>query len=337
MASVGNLVTTNLSLSNFKAPGNGIDLGVVNFDPIVLAGIFSDYIIQGSKVHSLNRDQIKVYANIINPFVGKEDTIVQVMGEHTVACTIPGLMAAGTKFMDAVAWLCIKPENRPLPLVHKPAKDDKMDFVPKLFNVPSKLCSAMFFYYFYIIIRARAPEETTNTKTDPIPAFLSKVLGISETANEVAEYLSSFPLKCIDPAWVKHIDMKAISRESVSRFGLGVAGYRLCSPFKLAKPKEGLTDDLKEAIIVATSFTEAMPCWDFHPATRNPEIIAKYGNINKNLGNLILEVFDDATIDMLVKNKTIFSKPVHDPTATQYRNWNKSMCYKATRPIFPSA
>ena len=100
---------------------------------------------------------------------------------------------------------------------------------------------------------------------------------------------------------------------------------------KVVKIKPDWFDD---AIQVAKSFRLAGFCWDFHPATRNPNVLAKYGNINKNITNLILEAYKPETIKMMVQTKKLAKEPIYDPAYTNYKTWNKDMVYVATSKIF---
>lgn len=60
-----------------------------------------------------------------------------------------------------------------------------------------------------------------------------------------------------------------------------------------------------DAITVAKSFRDAGLCWDFHPATRNPNLLTTYGNINKNAMDLIHEAYEPETIAQMVGIKKL--------------------------------
>jgi len=310
-----------------------ISFGRLDIDPSSFALVLQKYVHEGSKRHRLSRDDIEVFFNIADDFEGKEATNVQDFKGLTVAKTLPGLLAAGAKFMDAVFWLAIPEGDRPQPKEHPaPKAGTKQTF--GTYKSHQDIARCMFFYFFYILTRARAPMQATGKGAEPVPQFLSKVLGISKGESEVADYLSSFSLENIDPSWVRHIDLKGLSQESLNRFGLGVAGYRMAAPFKLTVPDGPDVTKYQTAIDVATSFATTGADWDFHPSTRKAEVLTKYGNINQNLGNLILKVYTQDTINQMVKVKILFKSPDHNPAHTNFTRWSKDMKYAPTSPIF---
>ncbi|KHJ33027.1 hypothetical protein EV44_g3295 [Erysiphe necator] len=139
-------------------------------------------------------------------------------------------------------------------------------------------------------------------------------MGCQCTTYEVTEYLASFDLIKLKLEWVKSVPMKKRSQDAVNRFGIGVAGY--CY--------------LDEAVEIAKSLKAGGYCWDFHPATRSPEIISKYGNTNKNATNLMLECYTTEKLNYLKKIKRLAVYPVFDPAQTVYRTLTISMKYVAT-------
>ena len=92
--------------------------------------------------------------------------------------------------------------------------------------------------------------------------------------------------------------------------GLGATGYRLPSIFNLIIPdkyndknKDDKPKQFDGAIIVAKSFKLAGFCWDFHPATRDPNLLVKMEILIKNLTNLILEAYTEPTIKTMVQTR----------------------------------
>ncbi|RKF55905.1 hypothetical protein OnM2_086047 [Erysiphe neolycopersici] len=91
---------------------------------------------------------------------------------------------------------------------------------------------------------------------------------------------------------------------------------------------------LDTVVSVMRSFKQAGYCWDFHPATRSPDVMSKYRNINKNASNLLLECYKTKTLENLRKIKKLAIMPVFDPSHTEYRTWTIGMTYEATNKIF---
>jgi hypothetical protein len=310
-----------------------ISFGTLDIDPAGFAQVLQKYVHEGSKRHRLSKDDIHVYANITEDFEGKEKIEIQRFSTKEVAKTLKGLLAAGAKFMDAVFWLAIPEAERPEPEEHPAAHaGHKQTF--SVYNNHQDIARCMFFYFFYILTRARAPVINTGSAAQPVPQFLNKVLGISKGENEVADYLASFSLENIDPSWVRYIDLGGLSQESLNRFGLGVAGYRLAAPFKMVVPDGPDVTKYKIAIDIATSIAKSPADWDFHPSTRTADVLTLYGNINKNLSNLILRVYKKETIEEMVKVRILFAYPTFDAGHRNFERWSADMSYKPGARIF---
>lgn len=355
---------------------SGFNKDIVKQDPETLAQLLQGFINDGSQLHTLHIGEITVFANPQNEVGGVKVEIegielnnVTTIGDLKVSNTVSGLLAAGAKFFDAVIYLSLSAELRPPPHEHAPSKDPAKVGKYPLYNDLPRITQYVFSMYFYIMIRAHAPSSIADYKLQPMPKFITSVLGVEEAASSMAEYLASFPLQNLNLAWVKYIKTSTISQEAASRFGLGVAGYRIVSIFNSAEPdkyrttfrktKEEKKKELEEndgeplpdkeagrepledkpawldgAIAVARSFKDAGPCWDFHPATRSPNVLAKYGNINKNATNLLLAAYSPATIQKFVATKKLAIPPVEDVGYTEYKQWHNKGKYVATSKMF---
>jgi len=332
-----------------------INFNDISVSPEDFAVLFSRYVHFGSKKNVLSLDDIEVYANHDAEFPGKEDKKVQDFDGVKVPTTLTGLLATGTKFLDAVVWLALDENKRPKPRVVDSVYDPAKGRQWATYGDHSKIARCMFFYFFYILTRARPPTADEMDINQPIPNFLKNVLGFSETPGSVAEYLASFPLSRINPAWVKHINLQGLSMEALNRFGLGVAGYRMAAPFKLYSPfyetiegkaffekNKGAIETgeiewgakYEEAIEVAKAIAMQPADWDVHPSTRAPDLLTKYGNLNKNLGNLILKVFSDEQIDEMVKTKILYSKPNFERAHLNFTTWKSADKFVGTKKIF---
>jgi hypothetical protein len=320
-----------------KAELDGIDFGVVETTPEILAGYFETYVHFGSKRYTLSRSELNVFHLPAFEFKGKDDITTENVNGVSVPLTLSDHLALGTKFLDAVLYMHLGSALRPPTKdIMQPKGINKNVSLPTFSN-HTTIARYMFFYYFYILTRARAPERDASGEVQKVPRFLNGVLSISASASEVASYLASFDLNNLDPAWVRQIRIKGIGQEALSRFGLGVAGYRLAQPFKLREPDGPDRAKYANAILVAKSFTSAPACWDFHPATRNPNILNKYGNINKNLGNLLLKVYKKETLQIMSDARIIFQVPIEEPNYTNYERWTAQDIYSSSAPIFPTS
>jgi hypothetical protein len=339
-----------------------LDLDALDQVALNIGAFLERFIRMGSQTHILARSQLRVYHNVTGNYPGKEVTKIMRMPVGStdpdgveVPTTISGLMANGTKFLDAIIWLALSDRMKPMPARPTITRRGDAEAVSAVYNDHARIAKYIFVVYFFIMIRGAPPHTAHGSQGDVVPKFISSVMSVAEKMNEVTSYLASFKLDDLDPTWVRNVAVKGLGQEAQSRLGLGVAGYRICSVFNLVVPDkravllkaraknsgggtevdiDEVAPDRADAVFVAQSFMAAGPCWDFHPATRSANIISKYGNINKNCANLILDVYTEETIARLVKSKKLFEKPVFDESHTQYRTWSRDMAYKATRPIF---
>jgi len=142
-----------------------------------------------------------------------------------------------------------------------------------------------------------------------------------------ANQLATFDLTRLDPGWVRYVNMAGLDQAARSRFGLGVAGYRMLSPFKTTRVRDDAPDHIKAAAEVAKSIATAAPNWDIHPATRSVAFLTRYGAINDNCGNLMLEAFTQEQLTELAASKQIFSIPVKKSHVNNYQHWTANMAY----------
>jgi len=302
-----------------------IRTNVIEQNPTLLAKALEGFVIEGSKRHKIN----------------KEDLTVEVFNSHKDQFTKNGaklddlmllLLKGGTCFFDAWLYLGMEKATRPeVTYIDDPEDSSAMDG-PGAKGDPSKITSYVFFVYFYIMVRGHAPSLGNAYDGQNVPAFLKSVLAIGDNPKVVARYLASFDLNKMDPAWVCEIPTVGMGREAQTRFGLGVAGYRICSVFNYYKPDADGHEEYAEAVEVAKSFLAGGLDWDFHPATRSPDVLTKYGNINKNCTNLLLKVYKEDTIKTMLAAKKLAVVPVYDEAHTNYVNWVDK--YEVKRPIF---
>jgi len=283
------------------------NLGTPNFNvidivPSEIAKALQVYLDRGSKLTGVSLDDIKTA-------IAK-----QIPDQKKV--TLVELLLAGMKIFDALVWLQAgRPTTHPLTVDNAMTDKD----IPSLHTV----ARAVFYNYFFILTRAHYPARSTTGPEPQTPNFLKVVMGMSEPQHHYVNVVCSFEPELFDKSWAKNVKFKGLGQEVVSRFGLGVAGYRLFGPFKLYRPGKSVPDDLKGALAFAVTVAKSNPTWDVHPATRSAEVLTKRGNLNKNLSNLILEVFTDDQIDEMVSTKILFKRPERDPNARNYYTWSE--------------
>jgi len=289
------------------------DFKIIDINPVEVAKALQTYLDRGSKLTGVSISDIdrRIYQGLADQ---KKATLVQLL-DH------------GMKLFDAMIWLHAgRPDNYPLevdPSMQKSA-------IATLHEV----ARAIFYVYFFQVTQARYPVKGTTQQKPKVPNFLSAIMGMDKDQAYYIELICSFDAQKFDPAWVKSVKFANFGQETLSRFGLGVAGYRMFSPFKLYTPKPDISPELKNAVLFAEGVAKSPPTWSVHPSTRDATILTKRGNLNKNLANLILDVFTDEQIDEMVKAKVIYGKPTREPTQRNYLSWTPEDDVNGTDTIF---
>lgn len=289
------------------------DFGIIHIDPVETAKAFQEYLDTASKLTGVSLDDIDRRVSSL-PADPKKVTLVE-------------LVELGMKLFDAVVWLSAgRPVSHPLQVDPVTAAGKKTSM--------HEVARAVFYCYFMLVTQARYPVHHSEQQKPRIPNFLRTIMGMQEDQHIYVERICSFPPQKFDPAWARHVKFAGFGQEVLSRFGLGVAGYRLFGPFGLYSPKPNLSADLQRAFTFAQSVSKAGASWEIHPLTRNPNILTRRGNLNKNLGNLILECFTDADIDEMVNSKILYAKPVKEPAYRNYKTWTPEDDITGTATIF---
>jgi hypothetical protein len=291
------------------------NFNIIDIDVANVANILKPYLIRGSKLTGVSLDDI--------------DRSVTDVPANLASVTLVQLLEKGMKLFDAIVWLAAgRPASHPL------MADPGMNAasIPSL----SAISNALFYNYFFLLTQARYPVSQTNTNPPKVAQFLTNIMGLTKPQWEYVEIICSFEPQKFDPAWIKHVQYTGMGQEALSRFGLGVAGYRYFQPFKNYPIKSGVTPETMRAYNFARKVAVSAPTWDIHPVTRNPAVLTKRGNLNKNLGNLILECFTDDQIQEMVNTKMLFSKPNHEVQHKNYRQWSEDDDISGTSLIFPS-
>jgi hypothetical protein len=303
-------------------PTGNLNFNVADVVAADVAAAFQSFLDRGSKTTGVSLDNIDLGVVRLPANPGSE--------------TLVDLLKVGVKIFDATVWL-----TKGRPATHKlrvdPAKTE--DSIPSLADI----ANALIYTFFFQLTQARYPfykgpgyVESPDNQPSKVPKFLVNVLGLKDDQSHYIGLLTSFPPEKFDPSWIKEVKLTNFGQEILSRFGLGVAGYRLFGPFKLYSPKEGITAETKRAYDFARTVAIAKPTWDIHPTTRNPSVLTARGNLNKNLANLILDCFDDVQIEEMVKTRALYAKPVRDPAHINYRTWTDNDDISGSSFIFRS-
>jgi len=303
-------------IANVNFDNSGIDTLVIeniHYDVADLAARLIRFVVQGSKRHSLSKADLTVVKSNAD--------------QEPDPVTFTWLIEHGTRFFDALFFLSLPQNERPAIRTVAAAN------IPAPVTV-AQICQALFFQLFMILTRA-APSEAAGANIGrDVPNFLSQVLGLNEPPVVYARRLASFHLNKIDPAWAKHIPLGQLGREAISRFGLGVAGYRYLAPFKLLPCRDDAPANIRQAYDIARELAVAPASWQIHPSTRDPQLLTVYGPLNANLGNLMLECFTNDQLVTLVATRAIYEMPQHQVGHVNYRTWGVGFALNPAENIF---
>lgn len=292
------------------------NFGKIHIDADATAQAFQTYLDTASKLTGVSLDDIsrRVMKLPVDP---KQATLAE-------------LISIGMRLFDAVVWLTAgRPSSHPLQADPAMTKD----------SVPSNMevARAVFYAYFLLITQARYPVGRNTSDKPRIPNFLKTIMGMDKEQHVYIEAICTFPPQQFDPAWVRFVSFTSFGQEVLSRFGLGVAGYRMFGPFGLYDHRPDMPASLKPAFEFARTVSKAPASWNVHPLTRSPNILTARGNLNKNLGNLILEAFTEEQIQEMVNAKILYAKPIKEAAHRNYLTWSANDDITGTALIFPSS
>jgi len=290
------------------------DFGIIHIDPQETAKAFQSYLDTASKLTGVSLDDINTNLSAL-PADPKKVNLVTLL-EH------------GMKLFDAIVWLTAgRPATHPLTVDPALTKED----IPSMHEI----ARSVFYCYFMLITQARYPVGINEKEKPRIPNFLKTIMGMDKDQHVYVSRICSFEPQKFDPSWIRHVNFAGFGQEVLSRFGLGVAGYRMFGPFGLYPAKPGMDATLLPAFAFAKKVATAPSSWNVHPLTRNPNILTARGNLNKNLGNLILEAFSDEHLAEMEKAKIIFKIPTREPAHRQYTQWTDVDDITGNAIIFP--
>jgi hypothetical protein len=290
------------------------DFKIIKINPEETAKAFQTYLDTASSLTGVSLDDINRTV-VTLPHDAKKATLVE-------------LLNCGMKLFDAVVWLTAgRPESHPL--MRDPGQKDAT--VPTMHEI----ARSVFYCYFMLLTQARYPVSSRETQKPKIPNFLKTIMRMDKDQHVYVEMISSFEPNKFDPAWVRFVSFENFGQEVMSRFGLGVAGYRMFGPFGLYDPKSDMDPALRPAFDFARTVAKKPASWNVHPLTRNPNILKARGNLNKNLGNLILRCFSAEDIEEMKKARILYDTPVKEVTHRQYITWTADDDITGTSLIFP--
>jgi hypothetical protein len=299
-------MTQNLPLGN-------VSFGSIAYDDSVIANALQRFVKEGSFKGKISVTDLVIVSDV-SPTPASFDNL--------------GIaLSHGTKLFDALMYFSLGVNERPSIMAATPndlpvSRDAQV------------ISSALFFLAFMLLTRARVPSGASTTTGSSVPAFLGNVMGLTNSPDHYMKLLSSFDLSKMNHRWIQFIQWNSIGTEAMNRFGLGVAGYRAFAPFTLLNVRADASPEAKRAAAVAKEIATRPADWCIHPVTRHPRILQIFGNLNKNLGNLMIACFESDELRDLATNRVIYEVPISDPRYNNWKNWEITSIPAFSNPIF---
>lgn len=232
----------------------------------------------------------------------------------------------GTKFFDAVYYFGLESALRPGITAGSDIGGDVS--VAVMLTKKRLLWTAIF-----LMLRGSYPESTGTATGSDIPAFLVNICGMNESPCDCAAGLASFKLSSISPLWIREIQWSQFAAPIRQRLGLGLAGYRSLTPFKMYECRQEASDEAKEAFKWVRRITQAPADYAILSCTRSAALISKLGSWNAALGNLALECFSKEDLAEMENVRILYQIPTRDPRADTWRAWVSGGDLALTDPI----
>lgn len=276
---------------------------IIAITPAHLATVFQAFIHVGSQTHNVSLQDLNVVSS-----AGQ--------GNHandTWATTYD----RGTPFIDALIYLGLPVADRARCNVQAAAIG-----AGPLANVIDVI-RALFFQYVMIIARGRVSSSPTNIQGTDVPRLLQTVYNLNDTPIQYMQRICGFDMANLNPEWARHVNTGGLGREIVTRFGLGVAGYRWPRAILALGPPDVVPQPpyAAAALAVVMSIATQPFNWEVHSATRDNNITTTYGPLNNNIMNLYLDCYTAGVLQAAVAARVIPVMPIRSASHIQYRTW----------------
>jgi hypothetical protein len=277
---------------------NSLRIAVVDYDIQELGMRIQEQIRDVGRLHLLSIGDLRVFG----PNAGVAVVDVRQAIQH------------GTRFFDALFYFALPNDQRPQVQLGVVVQGE---LETTILSVKRRLLWMAIF----LMLRGSYPSDAENNVGANVPAFLRNICGMDISPAALAESLATFNLRNINPNWIRHINWTTFAPEIRQRLGLGLAGYRLFSPFTCYQVRDGAPEDVRLACGWVAALAQRPADYAILSCTRSPDIVNRFKSWNRSLGNLILLAFTDAQIDEMVQNRIIYARPVRDPRSDTWRTW----------------
>jgi hypothetical protein len=173
---------------------------------------------------------------------------------------------------------------------------------------------ALFYSWFMLLTRGKIHLD----EGEIIPKFLRSRMG-NLNVNNIVEILSRNDMSKMNHRWVFDYDIDGIASDVINRLKKGIAGHRLLNCFISYEWREDISEDKKQVCLELRRKAMNGPYRSLHPLGMSQANMNLA--FNRNLNNFMIEVFSDAEMDRMLKNKAIHKKLVKDSSVIAYKRW----------------
>lgn len=240
------------------------------------------------------------------------------------AMSLSALIEAHCPVFDYYIWCHQKKEDIP-----------ESDRIWISATIPKRSESEISFSLLYIYFMSVTRNKILTDQNERMPAFLLKFAGNLKglSPKEIVQIISYNNLDRFAHLWVKDINIQSLPISLQNRLMKGIAGNRLFSIIKDYQPTNNLTEQEQRAFDKLKIIANKGPCWEMHTTFQDTEL--RSISINANLNNLIARAYDEETLMMLVKGRSLYSKPVANQRDIQFLSWDDRFYNKFKSFLFP--
>jgi len=310
-------MSTNLGklgpISQPQIPFGSLSVSEVNLESSIL----------GDAINQLLHD-VRISAPVI-----LDDLQVYKSPKGAVPTTVSQALHNGTKFFDAAYYLSLSNVEGIKLLDYD--NDNRCGEE----NAVSQRKHAMILAI-WCLLRGSYPHGQAVQPGTDVPAFIQNILGYRGTGTELTELLCSFDIMKIPLDWLKSVAWNRLPIEVRQRLSLGMAGFRLFTPFKILTPRNNISEQAKKAHDIVLALIRSGPTWDLFPPTRSAVVAARFGSLNKALESLMVNVFEDSDLAKITGGdlKVLFRKPVDDLRFQGWMSWKEEDVPRDMVPVF---
>lgn len=275
-------------------------------DTCCFAEIFSNSIERGSEIERVYLNKIKLTYQ--NEEVDFESFNFEKLIHHQIRPLDFAIYINQKRLGVEMTWVKRKVE-------------DETDYTEADYNF------ACFYAYFMLMTR----DKVKLDHGENVPNFLKRVNESDFKIEKVLKLLSENNIDLMIHNWIFDINVSNLGDKTTNRLFKGLAGMRYMQaitqyPIKENTPQKfkNMVQNLKEKIN-KNIYKEAH-------SIGQPQSIKNIG-LSKNLNNFILDFFDQSSIEQMVKNKHLRSKPQRIIGANDYLNWNEDFFSYLQTPL----